>query len=948
MLVTNAVDKPKIDDRNYRVIKLENELEVLLVQDVKADKASAALDVNVGSYSDPSQLPGLAHFLEHLLFMGTKKFPSENEYSQFLTDHAGSYNAYTSSENTNYYLDVAWPYLHAALERFSQFFISPLFNESCKDREILAVDSENKKNLNSDMWRLNQLEKSNSNPKHPYSKFSTGNFQTLNKQGVRDDLIKFYHDHYSANLMKLTILGREDLDTLEKWATEMFTDVPNTKKHLEVYKEPPVAEMQTLIQAKPVMDIKHLEMRFLVGDEREKYRTNPGHYYSHLIGHESKGSLLYYFKEKGWANGLSCGVFHVSTGYDFFVVEIELTDSGIDHWESIVQCVFQYIDLLKSSGPQKWVFDELHSSTLASFSYMQKLKPSTTASTYSKVLQRPGLPREHLLRSNVMDEWDESLIKSFGESFTTDNVRMTLISQGLQNLDKKEQWYGTNYRIEKKSDFLNHLDTKNTLFHLPMHNDFIPRTFEVLDTIKAVQRPKLVINKPGYRVWYKKDDTFFMPKAQVEAKLTSEYCDSTVLSHMATELFVQIVTDALNDYAYYAEVAGLSYSVSTSQNGIEVCVHGFNEKLGNLLSVIIETIKSHKTPESRFKVLKKRLEQNLGNSRYSMPYQQLSSQSTLCWLSENMWDVESRLEALKSVDTAEVDKVQKAFSQSVNIEVLVVGNYTVSDAGDIGGRLKDGLKPQELVEKKVRSCFWLPRPSEYALVRELPDEDNINNAIEYRLQICGCTELRKRTALQILGQIFKEPTFDQLRTKEQLGYIVACYARPIRYTLWLRFIIQSEECTEYLESRIESLFPQLEKLLENMSDAEYKKHVDSVIATNLEKFKSLREEANSYWGNISTGYYDFSRRAETAAIARDLPKSEVIELFNEFVSKESDNRAKFVVHLKAKTQTKPRKDLSVQGEVVRSVPDFQHDLERVPVPKPVKEISFYKIDEPKL
>lgn len=58
--------------------------------------------------------------------------------------------------------------------RFAQFFLCPLFDESCKDREVNAVDSEHEKNLMNDAWRLFQLEKATGNPNHPFSKFGTG------------------------------------------------------------------------------------------------------------------------------------------------------------------------------------------------------------------------------------------------------------------------------------------------------------------------------------------------------------------------------------------------------------------------------------------------------------------------------------------------------------------------------------------------------------------------------------------------------------------------------------------------------------------------------------------------------------------------------------------------------------------------------------------------------
>ena len=71
--VTDDLERPALDDRSYRVIKLRNQLEVLLIHDAETDKASGALDANVGSFCDADDMPGLAHAVEHMLFMGTKK-----------------------------------------------------------------------------------------------------------------------------------------------------------------------------------------------------------------------------------------------------------------------------------------------------------------------------------------------------------------------------------------------------------------------------------------------------------------------------------------------------------------------------------------------------------------------------------------------------------------------------------------------------------------------------------------------------------------------------------------------------------------------------------------------------------------------------------------------------------------------------------------------------------
>lgn len=278
--------------------------------------------------------------------MGTKKFPEENAYSAYLSAHSGSSNAYTAATSTNYYFDVsAKPAddagdqvspLHGALDLFAQFFIEPLFLESTLDRELRAVDSENKKNLQNDQWRLNQLERSLSNPKHPFCHFSTGNFEVLKTQpeargiNVRDKFIEFHGKHYSANRMKLVILGREPLDTLESWASELFSLVPN--KNLKPNRWPdaePWGPDQLGVQcfAKPVMDSRELSLSFPFLDEEQLYESQPSRYISHLIGHEGPGSIMSFIKTKGWANSLAAGAYEICPGTPGgFDCQIRLTE----------------------------------------------------------------------------------------------------------------------------------------------------------------------------------------------------------------------------------------------------------------------------------------------------------------------------------------------------------------------------------------------------------------------------------------------------------------------------------------------------------------------------------------------------------------------------------------------------------------------------------------------
>ena len=228
ILVGDNVLKSRLDYREYRHLTLPNGLECLLISDDRSLEAAVSLDINVGSTSDPRGIEGLAHFLEHLLFMGTEKYPDEAEYDNFLNTHGGYSNAHTAAEHTNFHYEIPSEYLQQSLDIFSQFFISPLFLESCVERELNAIDSEYMNYFNNDYRRITEVTKHLSSSKHPYHHFFIGNFESLGvtpqEHGIdiRSALIDFYKMHYSANLMRLAVYGNYSLDNLQSIVVSRF------------------------------------------------------------------------------------------------------------------------------------------------------------------------------------------------------------------------------------------------------------------------------------------------------------------------------------------------------------------------------------------------------------------------------------------------------------------------------------------------------------------------------------------------------------------------------------------------------------------------------------------------------------------------------------------------------------------------------------------------------
>src|SRR6266516_3254792 len=121
--------KSKIDHGEYKLVKLDNGILIMINNDLEVQNTAVSVVVNTGFYNDPLEFQGLSHFLEHMLFMGSENYPNVNEFEKYVSENGGSFNAVTEEETTTYYFKVITEKIDKLLDIFSSFFICPLFDE---------------------------------------------------------------------------------------------------------------------------------------------------------------------------------------------------------------------------------------------------------------------------------------------------------------------------------------------------------------------------------------------------------------------------------------------------------------------------------------------------------------------------------------------------------------------------------------------------------------------------------------------------------------------------------------------------------------------------------------------------------------------------------------------------------------------------------------------------
>ncbi|RZC77504.1 hypothetical protein C5167_001669 [Papaver somniferum] len=864
-ITDGAITKPHTDNREYRRIVLPNSLEVLLISDPETDKCAASMSVGVGYFSDPEGLEGLAHFLEHMLFYASEKYPVEDSYSKYITEHGGSTNAYTSTEHTNYFFDVNTDSFEEALDRFSQFFIKPLMSADATTREIKAVDSENQKNLLSDAWRMTQLQQHLSTEGHPYHKFGTGNWDTLEvrpkQKGLdtRNELIKFYEEHYSSNIMRLVIYGKKNLDDLQSLVDQKFKEIRNTDKNCFHFSGQPckAEHLQILVKAIPIKQGHKLKIVWPITPSILHYKEAPCRYLGHLIGHEGEGSLFCILKTLGWATGLSAGEDDSSNDYAFFKVNIDLTDSGNEHMEDIVGLLFKYVILLQQSGVSKWIFDELSAFCETVFRYQDKTRPINYVAKVSSNMQLYPA-KDWLVGSSLPSNFSSSIIQMI-----------------LDELTPANQWISA---------------APNQNLHLPAPNVFIPTDLSIKDLTEKVKFPVLLRKSSYSRLWYKPDTMFFTPKAYVKIDFNCPYTSHTPEAVVLTDVFTRLVMDYLNEYAYDAQVAGVYYGINSTDTGFQVIVTGYNHKMRILVDKIIEQIQEFKVKPERFAVIKETVLKEYQNYKFQQPYQQAMYYCSLI-LADASWPWTEQLEVIPHLEADDLAKFSTMLLSKAFVECYAAGNIEPKEAEEMVIHIEDiffkGLQPiarplfpsEHLTNRIVK----LESGISHFYPAEVLNPSDENSALVHYIQVHQDSTMLN-VKLQLFALIAKQPVFHQLRSVEQLGYITVLMQRNDSGIRGLQFIVQSTaKDPGQIDLRVESFLKEFESKLYEMPADEFMSNVNALIDMKLEKHKNLSEETSFFWREIFDGTLKFDRREIEIAALKNLRQQELIDFFDEYI-----------------------------------------------------------------
>lgn len=901
------------DTNRYFNFKIKNSFNVLIIHNPIYTKTSCALSVKKGSFDEPDDVGGLAHFLEHMLFMGTKKYPGENDFGEFLAKHNGYSNAYTGEEVTVYYCDVDSAKTEELMDRFLSFFTCPLLKEDSVKREISAVNSEFLNSLTSSHWRTDALLKEFMIDGVKEKRFTFGNEDTLRRNDILEKVTDFYKNSYSSDIMNLVVCTNFDVFKLEHFIKafchETFFKKENnfnstTSKNiheksksndntltlferlfLKCEKDPSIYDnfyfikenrtkifnpeyFSKVIQFEPLDDKKELIVTKILPPLILFYKTNPLGYISFMLTSKEKGHFLSRLKSNKLGFDVSFSCEHYET-YTKLTISVELTELGATNYVDVLDLLLNSLNKIKIDQTEYFRLRRLHAEE---FEFSSMENPLNLVERLAPLLYY--YPYDYILNHEyIFENYSYEIIKGIVQDLIDTSSWIILLSKKDENFDFTETLYNVKYKIlESYAPTFEKFESENKE---PEKDRFLNQNV----ILEPKKRDTELFKTENGCILYVFDSLFKVPKSEVYLMLSS---DEIYKNEVIFEIYVKLLEDFINERNSRSFI-NCHVRMDFEVIDFKICfkIYGFSEAIpcfGQLLLFYLNEI-----PLTRFDVIKRELENEYIETISRSPFKRIREvfKSKLM----NGKTTEEKLKILKTIDKCIIRLPKNYFT-----EIVAVGNIELPHLVTFYEKL---VKNKKMFKYSINTNFE-------SLSFETIDQNNNLMALFYKVndyresiefvqvihdefgnvvsrgKVGAFDELKNSVIARFILTIGHDDFFNELRTIEELGYVVGSDIMNFLSTEFLVFYVQSEKSVEFLEERIKKFVSDLEIKIKEMDDLEFQTFKESLIAYYEEPIYSLEELSHQVVDLWAKSRVDLFINNRYALIGKELTKNDLL------------------------------------------------------------------------
>ncbi|MGL5627037.1 MAG: insulinase family protein [Candidatus Rhabdochlamydia sp.] len=893
---TVPIFTPSLAERKTEKIILENGLKILLISDQETPQSSAGICVEAGSWDD-EEYAGTAHFLEHMLFMGTKAYPQESEYMQFIKDHGGKVNAFTAPDRTVYMFSIHNDAFTEAVDRLSHFFIDPLFSTNCIQRELNAVDNEHAKNIENDGWRQYMILKETGNPNHPNYKFSTGNKDTLCKI-PQAELRDWYSNHYSANCMYLVMISSLPIAEMRDLAVTKFSPITNATHQKETPQGSLLSDQQkgSLIFIKPVKELKTLSLCWEVPSTFAiNLEEKIPEFIAYILKKEVKGSLFAKLKKENIAENFSVTCDRFSRNSLFFSIDVSLTDHGLLQIDNTISYIFAALERLKVEKLPDYLFQEFKTMATIDYQYQSRKDAFEMATEIASDMLYEDLS-SYPIKTKIPTVFAPQRIHSFLNALKpTDCIYFVIADPNKTGVipDRKEKWMQAEYAIVQMDQ--KHLQnwqnpTLNPEIKLPGQNPYLPTQLALQNTLSQ-EIPTLIHQDEGSEIYYLSDNYYRTPETVFIFQFKSPLFDQTPKAQVLADLWLYALQDLLADDASFAKDAGIQAALKLKPLEAVLYIQGLSEKTSLLTKKIFQALKQVTCLQEKFQIYVSSLAANYENSSKELPLLQAAEQ--MHGIVFNRPTSEQKLKALQKTCLKDLSDFSEKFSECLYMQALLYGNLNQQLAMELSKELQTILaaKPYPLKQQTKAKVLLLPdQPYKFVL-----ETDRQGSAALLLLQE-GPFSFESWAIQQMLSQALQSAFFETLRTKQQTAYIAKSWDDEKEKQLLQYFAVQSSTHTPTdLLARFELFLEDFDKnILEEIPLDRFEKIRASLINSLAMRSENMLNKARET-AKLAFYYQDFEWITKQIDSLKSLSYTNFCTAAQKLISRKNSRRLAILV-----------------------------------------------------
>lgn len=920
MTIKFDIDYSFNDKRKISGMILDNGIKIVFVSDNTIKLSSCTVTVGAGSFQDDYE--GSAHFLEHLLFMGSTKYPDYNEYHSYIQTCGGEENAFTADDITCYYIGIESAFLEKGIDMLSWFFRDPILDKKYIKSEMNIIDAEHNKNILSDMWITHDMFKKFIKTTK-FNKFTTGNNDSL-KNITRDDILSYYNKYYCTNNLCVCIVDSLPLSAMTKKYLHFFNDIPiRTHNHKKNKEEKVEFVNEQLIIYSSVSKYNILNIYIPLSYTKKNHDDYIIlKFILYLIATEYETSLSYYLKELLFIKELHASYDCYYDDTVMLSIYFELYNDSKTNIETIIATLINYINELKKLDNK--MIEKLYNN-YRKILMMQGLYKDESSIDVGQTITINIIndnERYALLRDYITSPYSNKilqLIKMKINSINYDNFKITT-NVNFLNIDKKEfkknLYYKQLYKLAQyKPKYVNNIDNK-------IKNDFnmlIPlENVNFNMDLNSINKSKNKVDIPQsykydgdkrvmgvYILDYNKYDnpiSSFVIIQQNPLFLNKDYIYIVKIYINLCYKIINYYVNVMNDYnmhiSIYLESESLVFEITGMDNLMKTYIMELIQKI-DIIKIFDDKYKNY------FNDIISDLIETYENNKYNNPYELCNQYLSIHIL--NKYKPSELIEILKKLNWNEFKKKCNNMFLHNKYYFLIVGNFLNctnnskyvcnNDITSLINMIVSIKGSNDVNKEEVNNEFNF---NNYTLSQNDINTNEINNCI-YKCYLIDSKSydvhdykmvIKNKLICNIISELINEPLFTQIRTDDKLGYIVRCKFNTFKhnnnYCFLITYLIQSSFPIKKIMNSIKKFNIKYAKNInKNKNDIskKIKRLIKSKILVYSKKYESLNKEVDDYINVICNKTFMFDINKQYVKVLKKIKVNDIykyiVKLFDD-------------------------------------------------------------------